>query len=43
VQFGPRFDKALACSPKVDPDVMRVIAAQEGKETLDVDEAKEAA
>jgi hypothetical protein len=33
----------LACSPKVDPDVMRVIAAQEGKETLDVDEAKEAA
>jgi hypothetical protein len=33
----------MACSPKPDPYVMRVVAAQEGKETLDDDEAKEAA
>ena len=32
----------MACSPIADPCVMRVIAAREGKETLNDDEAKEA-
>jgi hypothetical protein len=35
-------DGGLSCSPIPDPDVMRVLTAQEGEETLDDDEAKEA-
>jgi hypothetical protein len=44
VAFWVTREEIVACSAKIDPCVMRVITAQEGKETLDVGEAtKEAA
>jgi hypothetical protein len=42
LQLPTKEEVAVACSPIADPGGMRVVTAQEGKETLDVDEAKEA-